>query len=397
MTMRLRAALLLITFVCPALFPQTPVIPKADTFPQAAVIAASLSDNDLAAQVLLTGIDGKINLVPAMISLLQKIPAGGILLFKYNLDSSNADVKKLLSQTAAIVSARTGIRPFMAADHEGGLVNRFGAGVQKLPSAYSFWELAQSEGIFAALSRADFLYRQSAAEIGGLGINMVLGPVAEILNDDNSDFLGTRSYGPDAGFTANAASVFIHAMETAGIACVPKHFPSSGAGDPHLGSDFIAADRPELDRLTWPFAALIKSIHVPAIMVSHVMVPAVDAVNNASLSNEVITVWLRKELGFDGIVIADDFSMKAVSDKGISTEEAVVRALNAGADMVMCWPSNLASVHAAIIAAVRSGSLPRAKLEVAVTRILAEKIRYGLIGSELIGSGLIGSGHIRGV
>ena len=368
--------LLFALLVCSRLFPQTPAY--SFYYNEAASIAAALNDSDLAAQVLLTGIDGKVNLVPAMVSLLQRIPAGGIMLFKYNLDSTNDEVRKLLASTAAVVSARTGIVPFMAVDHEGGLVNRFGAGVQKLPSAYSFWELAQEKGEDFSLSQALDLYRQSAAQIRDLGITLALGPVAEILDDDNRAFLDTRSYGPDSDFVIKAAGAFVRAMDEAGIACAAKHFPGNSADDPHLGADTIAADRTSLDKMAEPFAALISSLHIPAVMVSHVIVPARDAANNASLSDEVISVWLRNELGFGGIVISDDFSMKAVSSRGISTEEAVVQALNAGVDMVMCWPSNLTSVHSAILSALNDGRLPRSRLADAAAHILAEKLRYNL-------------------
>ena len=187
---------------------------------RAARIASSLDDNALAAQVLLTGIDGKISLAPDMRAILEKIPAGGIMLFRYNLDSSVEDVKKLLAETSLLVSDSGGILPFVAVDHEGGLVHRFGPGVERLPAAFSFWELAQKEGWDTALARAELLYRRSAFELKGLGITMVLGPVAEILDSNNRLFLETRSYGPDPDFVRAAASVYIKMMDEAGIVSV---------------------------------------------------------------------------------------------------------------------------------------------------------------------------------
>jgi beta-N-acetylhexosaminidase len=91
----------------------------------------------------------------------------------------------------------------------------------------------------------------------------------------------------------------------------------------------------------------------------------------------VIGTWLRGELGFDGIVLADDFSMGAAA--GLSPEEAVSAALNAGVDMVMTWPRNLTSVHNAILAALREGRLGRERLVEAAGRILYEKLRRGII------------------
>ena len=346
---------------------------------QAAKLAASMNDNDLAAQVLLTGIDGKLNLAPAMKALLEKIPAGGIMLFKYNLDSSRDDVKKLLAETVNVVAAKTGIPPFMAVDHEGGLVQRFGSGVEKLPSAYSFWELAQKEGRDAALARAENLYRRSAQEIRDLGITMVLGPVAETLNDDNRVFLDTRSYGPDPEFTQAAASVFIRSMNAAGIACVLKHFPGNSAADPHNAASTLTAGKADLDDMVRPFAGIIGDLSPEAVLISHVMVPAVDNKKIASLSRPVIEGWLRGELGFDGIVLADDFSMGAVSALGLDPAAAAVEALNAGVDMIMVWPKNIAVVHATILEALNNGNLARERLLEAAERVIAGKIRYGLI------------------
>jgi beta-glucosidase-like glycosyl hydrolase len=127
-------------------------------------------------------------------------------------------------------------------------------------------------------------------------------------------------------------------------------------------------------------AALIRS-GIPALMVSHVLVPARDPMPNriASLSPVVIGEWLRSELGFTGIVVADDFSMGAAAVSLFNPEEAAVAALNAGVDMVMTWPANLAAIHAAILAALREERLSRDRRLEAAERIIYEKIRRGII------------------
>jgi beta-N-acetylhexosaminidase len=326
---------------------------------RAAEIAASLDDSALAAQTLLAGIDGKGALSPTMRSLFEKIPVGGVMFFKYNLDTSKDGVRKLLSGAASVITTKTNVPPFMAADHEGGLVHRFGPGVAKLPAAFSFWELSQNEGRAAALVRAENLYVSSAKEIRELGINMVLGPVAEILNEDNRLFLETRSYGSDSDFTLAAASAFIKSMNAEGIACVVKHFPGNTSADPHTGTSTLNADKAGLDEMVKPFAKIIRDMRPHAVMVSHVTVPALDDQRNASLSRAVIEDWLRGELGFDGIVLADDFSMAAVTSSGMSPAEAAVEALNAGVDMIMTWPRNVTAVHTAILDALNEGRLSR--------------------------------------
>ena len=354
-------------------------IASSGIFAQGAAIAAGLDDSTLAAQVLLTGIDGRGSLSPDMKSLLKRIPAGGIMLFRYNLDSPKAEVKEFLSEAADLVTLRAGITPFIAVDHEGGLVHRFGPGVERLPSAFSFWGLAQREGRDAALARAETLYRRSASEIHELGVNFVLGPVAETLDGENDIFLETRSYGSDPAFTEAAAAVFVKSMDAEGIACAVKHFPGNSAADPHSGVSVLMADKAALDEMVRPFAGIIRSSAPQAVMVSHVLVPALDRQKNASLSRAVIEGWLRGELGFEGIVLADDFSMGAVASSGLSPAAAAVEALNSGVDMIMVWPKNIASVHASILGAMEDGRLSRERLVEAAGRIITGKLRYGII------------------
>jgi beta-N-acetylhexosaminidase len=349
------------------------------------IMAAAFTDERLlASQVLITGLDGAPRVSPAMEALFKEIPPGGIILFKYNLDGGKDEIRSFLSLSSDLVSEASGLAPFLAVDHEGGLVHRFGPGVKKLPSAFSFWELAQKEGSDAALEVLMREVSSSAREIRDLGVTMNFAPVAEVLNEGNVDFLGTRSYGPDPAFTEKAASAFVRAMDAAGILCVVKHFPGN-TDDPHGGPAFLEADRAALDRMAAPFAGIIRGLRPAALMVSHVVVPAVDGERNASLSPLVMEGWLREELGFQGILIPDDFSMAAVASSGISPEKTAVEALAAGADMIMTWPGNIASVHRAILSALEEGRLPRQRLREAVRRIIAEKIRYGLVSPEAPG------------
>jgi beta-N-acetylhexosaminidase len=364
---------------------------------QAARIAASLDDRLLAAQVIMTGIEGRGALSGAMRELLAKIPAGSVMLFSYNLDTA-AGIRSLLEETAALVKACSGdaaggpegIAPFIAVDHEGGSVNRFraamnGAAVDgaviegaamSLPAAASFWVMAQREGRGAALEAVGAAARRSGRELRELGITMNLAPVAEVLTEENGRFLADRSYGPDPGFVEQAAAAFVEGMEAEGICCIIKHFPGNSGADPHLGAVLLAGDRDALRSGVGPFAALIRRPAPPAMMVSHAVVPAWDGERNASLSPAVIRGWIRGELGFRGILAADDFSMASAA--GISPQEAAVEALRAGIDMVMAWPPDLARTYGAILSALDEGRLPRERIREAAARILAEKIRYGV-------------------
>jgi beta-N-acetylhexosaminidase len=354
---------------------------------QAARIAASLDDRLLAAQVLMSGIDGK---PPAlsddMKTLLRNSPPGGIMLFTYNLDAEKETIRAFLETCSGYITTAfpcqdelPGIPPFIAVDHEGGAVHRFGQGVYRLPEPAWFWETAQARGREYALKELEASARRSGEEIRALGITMNFAPVAEILDRENRLFLETRSYGPDPDFTEAAVQAFIQGMEAAGIACVVKHFPGNTGTDPHIGRAIFTADQETLKRMIQPFAGVIRDKQPPAIMVSHIVVPEWDPERIASLSPRIIRERLRGNLGFTGMVLGDDFSMGAVADTGLSPEAAVVEALNAGLDMVMTWPRNLSKTHKAILKALQEGRLSRERLKQAAEQILAEKIRYGLI------------------
>ena len=373
-------------------------------------VAASLNDRLLAAQVIISGIDGRGSLRPDMRGLLEECPAGVIILFRYNLDTDTKTIRSLITECVGLIASESrggvevetdaawgGIPPFVTVDHEGGSVNRFKPGVAELPPAGAYWELAQKEGRDKAVAQVEADSLISGLVIKDLGFNLNLAPVAERLNAENRDFLDDRLYGPDPAFTAEAAAAFIRGMERAGILCAVKHFPGSAGPDPHRFPSILRGDRAALDELTAPFAALIRGGQARAFMVAHSAVPARDAERIASLSAPVMDGWLRSELGFEGIIISDDFSMAAAGTfaaetaatgkaagggRPVSPEAAAVLSLAAGADMVLVWPPDIRRTHRAIRAALSGGDLSRERLREAAARIIFEKIRMGLFDGQ---------------
>ena len=349
---------------------------------RAAGIAASLDNRRLAAQVLICGVDSRGTLSQAMRTLLTECPAGAIMFFRFNLNTSNDEIQNFLAEIADLVINESGIPPFMAVDHEGGEVNRFRPGVATLPSAFSYWELAEAEGWEAALERVKKDSFEAGRQINALGFNMNFAPVAEFLNEENSAFLRTRSYGPDPVFTANAASAFARGMEGAGVLPVVKHFPGNAGIDPHYHISVMYGDREVLDEQVTPFVQLVNE-GARAIMVAHSLVPAVDS-EIASLSSVVMNDWLRRDLGFTGIIVSDCFAMTAANPSGghFTIEEAAISSLAAGADMVMVWPRDIRRTHRAIIAALENERLCRERLQEAASRVIFEKIRMGMISED---------------
>ncbi|MDR2923733.1 MAG: glycoside hydrolase family 3 protein [Treponema sp.] len=352
---------------------------------RAARIASTLDDRQLTAQVIIAGIDGKGNLPRDMKILLSECPAGGIMLFRYNLNTDNAAIQKLIAESSSLIAegstADVAVPPFVVVDHEGGKVNRFLPGAADLPAAYSYWETAQSEDKNSAIAQVLIDSFNTGEKLRALGVNFNLAPVVEFLNNDNSKFLEDRSYGPEPLFTVEAARAFIAGMELAGVICAVKHFPGSAGADPHYFPGKLNGGKAAMKELVFPFAALIQENRVRAVMVSHSAVPAWDAENIASLSPAIMGEWLRRELGFEGLIISDDFSMGAAAAAGrAKPEDAAVQSLIAGADIVLVWPPDLRRTHRAIQSALADGRLSRQRLEESAGRVIFEKMEIGMIG-----------------
>jgi beta-N-acetylhexosaminidase len=333
--------------------------------------AETMPDGALAAQVIMTGIDGCGALSPSEQSRLRAVPAGAVLLFGKNLATSEARVRQMNIEIRALVKNACGIAPFIACDQEGGAVQRVRVEAARLPAPAAYWEQARVSGVPAALETVYADAAVAARALSALGITLNLAPVAEPLTVENAAFLSTRSYGPDIAFVSGAARAFVAGMASGGVLCVVKHFPGNTGTDPHTAKPVWKASGDELRRLSAPFFAAVTSTPQPALMVSHVVVPAWDAAANASLSPRVVQI-LRKDYGFDGVIIADDFSMGAASGT-LETSALAVTALQNGVDMVMAWPANLEAIHRAILAALRSGALKRSRLEEAANRLLKAK------------------------
>lgn len=359
--------------------PASPLNTAEARLAQARLIAESLEDSALASQVLIAGIEGNAVLSEGMRMLLRENPPGAVMLFSYNVKADAESIRVFLEDCVEEI-ARVAPRPFIAVDHEGGLVHRFGKQVRRLPSAQSYRYRVPAVGEERVVADIEYQAYLSALELRALGVTMNFAPVAEPLTPENADFLDGRSYGGDAVFVEKACAAFIRGMGKAGVACVVKHFPGDADADPHKALPILRGGMADLDALVQPFAGLFKGGEAAGVMISHVLVWARDPERNASLSPLIMQGWLRAELGFKGIAVADDFTMGAASFSGASEENAAVLALNAGADMVMAWPRSLASTHRAILKALAAGLLSRERLRSSASRILYQKLRFGVMG-----------------
>ena len=222
----------------------------------------------------------------------------------------------------------------------------------------------------------------TAREARALGVQWIYYPVADVNNNPDNPIINIRSFGENPEAVAAQVKAFIegaHADKKNYALTTVKHFPGHGdtAVDSHMNMPIITADRDRLDRVELvPFKAAIEA-GVDSVMTAHIAVPALAPPDLPStLSPAILTDLLKKDLGFKGIVVTDALEMAGIV-KDFSTGDAAVRALEAGAD-VLLMPTDPDAVVKAVTAAVQSGRLTRQRIQESVIKILAAKEKVGL-------------------
>ena len=267
--------------------------------------------------------------------LLRHPLVGGVILFTRNY----TDPEQLTTLVSAIHAERS--PPLIVAvDHEGGRVQRFRQGFSPLPAARRIgheFDLDARAGL--ALARA--LGWLMAAELRAHGVDISFAPCVDL--DHGVSFIGDRAFHalPDA--VGQLAVAWMHGMRDAGMAATAKHFPGHGAvvADSHLTLPVDRRPLPDLAPDLAPYRRLMANA-LPAVMVAHVLFPAVDSAP-ASLSSRWIRDVLRGELRFQGVVFADDLSMGGAAAAYGDIVTRARAALSAGCDMLpVC--NNRASV-----------------------------------------------------
>jgi beta-N-acetylhexosaminidase len=222
----------------------------------------------------------------------------------------------------------------------------------------------------------------TAREARAVGVQWLFFPVADVNNNPDNPIINIRSYGEDPKQVGAMVTAFIEGTRTNPryrVLTTAKHFPGHGdtAVDTHLNMAVIDATRERLESIELPpFRAAIQA-GVDSIMSAHIAVPALAPANvPATLSPAILTGLLRGEMGFKGIIVTDALEMGGIA-QGYTGGEAAVLAIEAGADALVMPPDPEAAVKA-IVAAVESGRLTRARIDESVARLLAAKERTGL-------------------
>jgi beta-glucosidase-like glycosyl hydrolase len=222
--------------------------------------------------------------------------------------------------------------------------------------------------------------RVTALEARAVGIHVPFAPVLDVNNNPDNPIINVRSFGADPGSVSRMGIAFIQGVQEHGAIATGKHFPGHGdtETDSHVALPVIRHDRLRMDSVELrPFKEAIDA-GMGAVMTAHISVPSLNGGvrEPSTLSPLVLTRVLRDELGFGGLVFTDAMDMSAIARRH-SAGEAAVRAIEAGADVIL-MPPNVEQAVNGIVQAVRAGRLSEARINASVRRILETKEQLGL-------------------
>ena len=274
-----------------------------------------------------------------------------------------------------------------AADFERGVSTRL-MGTTVFPHAMAFGAVGSREDV-------EKFGRISAQEARAVGIHWNFFPDADVNSNPANPIINTRSFGEDPKQVGDLVTAYIRGAHAAGMLVTVKHFPGHGdtATDSHLGVASVSGDRARLDSVELPPFRQAIAAGVDSVMVAHVTVPALDSDPNnvATISPAIVSDLLEKQLGFKGLIVTDALDMAGLTHLFASNiGRAAVEAFKAGNDLLLI-PADLPASYNAMLQAVKSGEIPRQRLDHSVLKILKIKASLGLHEARLVDLGALPS------
>jgi beta-N-acetylhexosaminidase len=226
----------------------------------------------------------------------------------------------------------------------------------------------------------------AAREARALGVHWLFAPVADVNVNPENPVINVRSYGEDPDQVSRLITAFIdgaHSDPANRVLVTVKHFPGHGdtASNSHVDLPELAATRERIDAVEFkPFAAAIEH-QVDSVMIAHMTVPAIDSEGLPATLSPAVIATLRDDLKFPGLIVTDAMDMAGVL-KQFSGADGAVRAIAAGEDVLLMPPDPERAIRA-VVAAVNGGRISRSRIEQSAIRIMAAKIRVGLMKKKL--------------
>ena len=318
----------------------------------------------------------------ALVKLIHESHIGGLIAFggtepMPNVMLNNTYGPVILGQPLELASLFNRLQAVSAlpllttADFEWGVAMRV-AGTTKFPRAMAFGAAGDPQLAYEA-------GKVVGLESRAIGVHVDFGPVADVNNNPRNPVINIRSFGEDPARVGAMVNGWVTGLQDAGMLATLKHFPGHGDTDvdSHLGLPIITHPRSRLDTVELPPFQGGMAAGAAGVMVAHMEMPAIDPEKRpATFSPVIIGDVLRGQMKFDGLIFTDSMKMAAIT-KMASPGEAAVLAVKAGVDAILDSPDSAAAA-AAIVAAVKDGTIPRAQVERSVRRLLESKARLGL-------------------
>jgi len=311
-------------------------------------------------------------------ALIEEVQPGGVIIFGRNV-AAPQQLRDLLDGVRELLP----VAPLLGVDQEGGLVDRLRKIFTPMPSARTIREHGDLAG-------ARGLGRISGEVLRLLGFNMNFAPVMSIMTEERdllSNGLYSRSFGRSPGEVLGYTTVYLRGLQETGMIGCLKHFPGIGAGEVDSHEEMPLVRLTHEDLLAQDLAPYIELFErrddrVRCVMISHGGFPNIDIkegvtgglLEPASLSHNIVTNLLRKELGYQHLVVTDDLEMGAIA-KHCEIESAVVRAFLAGEDMLLicAHPEIIRRGYQSLLSVARAGKLPKDRMRGSLKRIASIK------------------------
>ncbi|MCX7643104.1 MAG: glycoside hydrolase family 3 protein [Armatimonadetes bacterium] len=338
-----------------------------------------LSPQELVGQLVLSGVGERRE---EILKLAEEGKIGALIFYGKDMPDPQST-----AQLANEFQRRSKVPVLISADFEAG-TGFIMKGGTKLPSNMAI-------GATGSVELAKRCGEVTAKEARAVGVHWIFAPVVDVNINPENPIINIRSFGSDPDDVARLAVAWISGCQSNGCLATAKHFP--GHGDTSEDSHRVMPVVPHDIERMWqvelkPFQAAINA-GVASIMTAHIHFPAIDPTPGlpATLSRKTLTELLRQKMGFRGLVVTDAMSMHAIK-LNFNMDEAVVMAVNAGADVIIA--DDAPSTYEALWKAVQEGKLSMERVREAAKRILEAKEWCGLDRRKFVNeeevSGIVG-------
>lgn len=331
----------------------------------------SMTMEEKIGQLFILGFEGK-DIEEETKHLIEDFKIGGLILFSRNIEDSNQIIQ--LINNLKDLNKNNKIPLFISIDEEGGNVSRLPKEFKKLPQAK---KIGDTRDIDLSFKFGELL----GLRLKSLGFNLNYAPVMDINSNPKNPVIGNRAFGNNPEVVTSYGIPVMKGIQSMGIISGIKHFPGHGDTDvdSHINLPVINKSLEEIrDFELIPFKKSIEE-DVDMIMIAHILFPNIDKEYPSTMSKDIITYLLRKEMGFEGVIISDDLTMGAIIEN-YTLEGATLKFLQSGGDIALIChgTDDFKSIFEYIKIKVKNEEIPIEDIDNKVYRILKLKKKYNL-------------------